>query len=93
MRHGFIAFLILLVSFSNVAGQEFHTYSIEADIIGDTVNERVEITFSEISNLTYVVDGYFDSVKPTSKDGEIVYSVVKGSQSYIVVRIYQTRAI
>jgi uncharacterized membrane protein len=67
------------------AGQEFHSYSIHADINEGVVNEDVEITFSEISELTYVVDGNIDRVRPTSKDGDITYSVEKGPQSYVVV--------
>jgi uncharacterized membrane protein len=76
--------VFILLAYPSTA-QEFHTYSIHADIIDEVVNEEVEINFSEISELTYVVDGNIDRVRPTSKEGDITYSVEKGPQSYIVV--------
>jgi uncharacterized membrane protein len=78
-----LIFFILLAYPS--AAQEFHTYSIKADIVGNIATEDVEITFSEISDLTYVVDGNIDQVNPTSNDGKLTYSVENGPQSYIVV--------
>ncbi|MFQ6137313.1 MAG: helix-turn-helix transcriptional regulator [Candidatus Hydrothermarchaeales archaeon] len=84
MKILYLVILFILLS-PPATAQEFHTYSIKADITGDAVYEEVEITFSGMSDLTYVVEGNIDYVSPTSKDGEIAYSVQKGPQSYVVV--------
>jgi hypothetical protein len=79
----FMGILVLLSPV--VAAQEFHTYSIRADVSEKGVYEVVEITLSGISELSYVVEGDIDKVSPVSSDGEIVHSVERGTQSFVVV--------
>ncbi|MEE8358850.1 MAG: MarR family transcriptional regulator [Candidatus Hydrothermarchaeales archaeon] len=81
----FYLVLIFILLSPPAAAQEFHTYHIKADIMGEVVHEEVEITLSGISDLTYVVDGHIDHVSPTSRDGMVAYSVQKGPQSYVVI--------
>ncbi|MFQ5975480.1 MAG: MarR family transcriptional regulator [Candidatus Hydrothermarchaeales archaeon] len=77
--------IIFILLFPPVTAQEFHTYSIKADITGETVQEEVELTLSGMSDLTYVVDGNIDQISPTSNDGKIEYEVQQGPQSYVVI--------
>jgi hypothetical protein len=78
------ASLIFFLLFPAVSGQEFQSYSVRADVVEDGVFEDVEITFSGISELSYVVEGDVEEVFVASRDGEILYNVEKAATSYVV---------
>lgn len=81
-----LCILSIMVLLLPAAGaQEFHTYSIKADITDNGVLEVVEITFSGISELTYVAEGEIKQVTLTSNDGGVVYNIESGLTSYVVV--------
>lgn len=80
-----LTLLIVLLSLSLVVAQEFDTYSIKADISQDIVVEEVEITFSNISELSYTVDGSIEDLQVYSRDGSVAFSLEKGPHSYLVV--------
>ncbi len=79
----FLLFFILLSP--PAVAQEFRSYNIKANIEGEVVHEEVEIELSRMSDLTYVVDGSIGDISPFSRDGEIVYSINEGPQSYVVI--------
>ena len=86
--HPFMKVLILfivLLSPPLALAQEFYTYSIKADVLKDIVTEEVEITFSNISALSYTVDGNIEDLQVYSRDGNVSFSLEKGPQSYLVV--------
>jgi len=76
--------LIPLLMQPMVLAQEFHTYSIRGEIFDDTVLEEVDITFSNISDLSYIVDGSIEDLQVSSRDGQVTYSIERGPPSYVV---------
>lgn len=80
-----LTLFIVLLSPSLASAQEFYTYSIRADISQDIVSEEVEITFSNISELSYTVDGNIEDLHVYSRDGGVSFSLEKGPHSYLVV--------
>ncbi len=80
-----ILFVLTALSPSPAWAQNFDTYSIKAAISENTVSEEIEITFTGLTDLSYLIDGDFGEVKVSSNDGEIEYSVHSDPQSYIVV--------
>jgi uncharacterized membrane protein len=80
-----LALLIVLLSPSLVVAQEFDTYSIKAEVSQDIVVEEVEITFSNISELSYTVGGSIEDLQVHSRDGSVSFNLEKGPHSYLVV--------
>jgi len=81
-----ISIAIFIALFPSLAwGQNFDTYSIKAAISENTVNEEIEITFKDLAELSYLIDGDIGEVNVSSNDGEIEYSVNNDLQSYIVI--------
>lgn len=82
-----IYFLLIILAFSPCLAhaQEFRTYSIELDVAGKTVHHAVEVTFSNLSELTYVVERDIEDVSVSSRNGEVVYSHEKDVNSRIVI--------
>ncbi|MHA2220335.1 MAG: hypothetical protein ACXACY_31035, partial [Candidatus Hodarchaeales archaeon] len=70
MKVLYLSLILFLLFFPVVSGQEFQSYSVRADVVEDGVFEDVEITFSGISELSYVVEGKVEEVFVASGDGE-----------------------
>lgn len=65
--------------------QNFDTYSIKAAISQNTASEEIEITFKDLTELSYLIDGDIRGVNVSSNDGKIEYSVHNDLPSYIVI--------